>query len=95
MISNLVICGLVLLALALICEAAPPMQLSGSNGQSILNQIAVQNNNASTNSSNNTSTNASANATLWNWGSTPVGYTLSKSGMLTPFEDSGEWNPSI
>ena len=89
--SNLVTCGLVLLALALICEAAPPMQLSGSNGQSILNQIAVQNNNTST----NTSTNASANAILWNWGRTPVGYTLGKSGMLTPFEDSGEWTPSI
>jgi hypothetical protein len=56
-----------------------------------LNQIAVQNNNTS----DNASTNSSANATLWNWGRTPVGYTLSKSGMLTPFEDSGEWTPSI
>ena len=80
---NLVICGLVILALALNCEATVPVQLNGSNGQAILSQIAVpvQTNNTSTNSN------------LWNWGSTPIGYTLTESEILTP--DDGNWTPSI
>jgi hypothetical protein len=60
--KSLVICGLILLALAFICEASEPVQLSGGNGQAILNQIAntVQSNNTSS----NTSTNASENVGL-------------------------------
>ena len=81
---NLIICSLSLLALALICEATAPVQLNGSNGQAILSQIAipVQTDNISRNSS------------LWNWGSVPFGYTLNKSGILTPVE-YGNWTPSI
>ena len=81
---NLIICSLILLALALICEATAPVQLNGSNGQAILSQIAipVQTDNTSRNSS------------LWNWGSVPFGYTLNKSGILTPVE-YGNWTPSI
>ena len=80
---NLVVYGLILLALSLNCEATTPVQLSGSNGQAILSQIAVpvQTNNTSTNSN------------LWNWGSTPIGYTLTESEILTP--DDGNWTPSI
>ena len=81
---NLAICGLILLALAVICEATVPVQLNGSNGQAILNQIAipVQTNNTSENSS------------LWSWGRIPMGYSLNKSGILTPI-DNGNWTPSI
>ena len=81
---NLAICGLILLAFALICEATAPVQLNGSKGQAILSQIAipVQTNNTSRNSS------------LWNWGSIPAGYWLNKSGILTPI-DNGNWTPSI
>ena len=60
------------LAFALICEAAPPMQLNGSGGQAILSQIA------GSVPSINISTNASENADLWNWGDIPLGYTLSE-----------------
>jgi hypothetical protein len=88
---NLLICSLILLALALICEASEPLQLNGSKGQAILNQITVQSNDTST---NNTSTNILANADLWNWGGIPAGYVLNKSGTLTPL-NSGNWTPSI
>jgi hypothetical protein len=87
---NFVVCILILLALALNCEATAPVQLSGTNGTAISSQIAgpVQTNNISTNSS------------LWNWGSTPIGYTLNKSGTLTSIQDIlssnyGLWTPSI
>ena len=84
---NLVVYGLILLALSLNCEATTPVQLSGSNGQAILSQIAVP---VQTN-------NTSANTNLWNWGSIPSGYTVNKSGILTPFEyvNNGIWTPSI
>jgi hypothetical protein len=94
---NLVICTLILLALTLNCGATAPVQLSGSNGQAILSQIAVpvQINNTTANSgqTNNTSTNTG----LWNWGSAPIGYALNKSGILIPFqyENNGVWTPSI
>ena len=47
---NLVMCGLILLALALNSGATAPVQLSGSSGLAILNQIAgsAQANNTST-----------------------------------------------
>ena len=87
---NLVVCALILLALALNCEATAPVQLSGTSGKAILSQIAgsVQSNNTSTNSG------------LWNWGNTPIGYALNKSGILTPIRDIlssnyGLWTPSI
>jgi hypothetical protein len=87
---KLVVCALILLALALSCEATAPIQLSGTNGKAILSQTAgsVQTNNTSTNSS------------LWNWGNTPIGYTLNKSGILTPIQDIlssnyGLWTTSI
>ena len=81
---NLAICGLILLALAVICEATAPVQLNGSNGQAILNQIAIP---VQTN-------NTSANSSLWNWGRIPMGYSLNKSGILTPI-DNGNWTPGI
>jgi hypothetical protein len=84
---NLIICTIIILALSLNCGATAPIQLSGSNGQAVLSQIAVpvQTNNSSTNTN------------LWNWGSIPAGYTLNKSGLLTPFDytNEGEWTPSI
>ena len=84
---NLVVFFIILLTLALNSEATAPVQLSGSNGQAILSQIAVPV------KTNNTSTSTN----LWNWGSIPSGYTVNKSGILTPFEyvNNGVWAPSI
>ena len=84
---NLILCGSILLALVLNCEATAPVQLTGSNGQAILSQIAVP---VQTN-------NTSKSTNLWNWGSIPSGYTVNKSGILTPFEyvNNGVWAPSI
>jgi hypothetical protein len=85
-----VICALILLALALNCDAATPVQLSGSNGLAILNQIA-----------NSVQTfNTSINSGLWNWGNIPIGYALNESGILNPVQtvsssDYGGWTPSI
>lgn len=88
---NLVICGLFLLVLVLNSSATTPIQLTGSNGQAILSQVArpIQNANNSTNNS------------LWNWGGIPVGYGLNKSGALTPLYGSvlsnsyENWAPTI
>ena len=87
---NLVMCGLILLALALNSGATAPVQLSGSSGLAILNQIAGS---AQTN-------NTSKNTGLWNWGSIPIGYALNKSGIMTPIQDLlssnyGVWTPNI
>jgi hypothetical protein len=84
---NLVICGLILLALSFNCDAIAPVQLSGSDGLAVLSQIAVptQTNNSSTSTS------------LWDWGTIPSGYTVNGSGILTSFEyvNNGVWTPSI
>lgn len=72
--KELTIFWLVLLLLALNCEAAGPVQLSGIGGQTILAQIA------STNISNQV-TKASA-SDLWSWGDIPLNSELNKSGML-------------
>ena len=94
---NLVVCVIILLVLAINSQATAPVQLSGSNGQAILSQIAVplQTNNTSANSSQTNNTSTKTN--LWNWGSTPIGYMLNRSGLLTPFDYSNEgvWTPSI
>lgn len=94
---NLVISGLILLALALICQATAPVQLSGSDGRAILSQIAVpvQANNTSANSSQTNS--VSTNTSLWNWGGTPLWHSLNNSRMLTSFQytNNGDWTPSI
>ena len=79
---NLVICSLILLALALICEATAPVQLNGSYGQAILGQIAgpAHTNNTSANSGQ--TNNISTNTNLGNWGGAPIGYELNKSGIF-------------
>ena len=87
----LVICSLILLALALNCEAATPVLLTGSSGQAILSQLEGSAHTA----------NALTNTSLWNWGSIPVGYALNKSGILNPLDetvlsnDYNVWTPSI
>ena len=86
---NLVSFGLVLLLLALNCEATTSVQLSGIGGQTILAQIA------STNISNQV-TKASA-SDLWSWGDIPLNSELNKSGMLhelplTPDDTSADDN---
>jgi hypothetical protein len=81
---------LILLVLALNCEATEPVQLSGANGQSTLMKITgtVQ------------FVNASANTGLWNWGGIPMGYTLNQTGQLIPVQqvldnDYGGWVPGV
>jgi hypothetical protein len=83
---NLVVYGSILLALSLNCSATAPVQLSGSDGQAILSQIA-----------GSVQTNETSGTNLWNWGIIPSGYTVNKSGILTPFEyvNNSVWTPSI
>jgi hypothetical protein len=88
---NIVICGLILFALALNCEATAPIQLTGSNGQAILSQLEGSAHTA----------NAATNTSLWNWGTIPIGYGLNKSGILNPLDGTvlsnsyNVWTPSI
>jgi len=83
---NLVICSLILLALALNSNAIAPVQLGGSNGQAILSQV----------SSSGQILNLSTNAGLWNWGNIPSGYALNQSGILNPIETAlYDWTPGI
>jgi hypothetical protein len=86
----LVIFGLILLVLALNCEATEPVQLSGAGGQSTLMKIA----------GTAQFVNASANTGLWNWGGIPMGYALNQTGQLTPNQqvldnDYGGWVPGV
>ncbi len=85
-----VICGIILLALALNYGAIAQVDLSGANGQAILNRIATS----------APITNISTNASLWSWGNIPMGYTLNQTGQLVPTQnvlhnDFGGWVPSI
>ena len=96
--KNLVICGLVLLLLALNCMAVSPVQLTGSSGRAVLNNIGVNNSSQAVealagNTSNLTGINSLEN--LWNWGNIPEGYSLDKSGNLVENSTDTEWEPSI
>jgi hypothetical protein len=83
---NLVLCGLILLTLAFNCEAIAPVQLGGSNGEAILNQV----------SSSGQILNLSTNTGLLNWGNISSGYALNQSGILNPLETAlYDWTPGI
>ena len=87
---NLVLSGLVLFELALNYGAFGQVDLSGTHGQTILNEIAGSAQTA----------NLSTNASLWNWGDNPMGYTINQSGQLIPIQnvllnDFGGWVPSV
>ncbi len=81
--------GIILLASIMIC-AAMPMQLSGENGKSILenivnitlNQTLNQTLNHTLNQTN--TSNASEQESLWSWGKVPVGHTINASGEIEP-----------
>ena len=87
---NLVASGLVLFVLALNYGAFAQVDLSGTQGQTILNEMTGSAQTA----------NISTNTSLWNWGDNPMGYTLNQSGQLMPTQDVlvndfGGWVPSI
>ncbi|MGD0952301.1 MAG: hypothetical protein ABR985_07890 [Methanotrichaceae archaeon] len=71
---KLIIFWLVLLSLALNCEATAPVQLSGTGGQTILAQVA------STNITNQVT--KSSDGELWNWGDLPLNKVLDKTGKI-------------
>lgn len=77
----LILFGLVLLIVALNCEATTPLLLTGSSGNAILTQIA---------SDNITNDVTKANASdLWSWGQVPMNYELDQSGKLS---DISAWD---
>jgi len=76
---NLIVFGLILLLLALNCEALAPVQLTGTNGKDILTKIA---------SSKITTQPTNASSTdLWNWGSIPLGNILSNGKLVSTGDD--------
>ncbi|MDD1750539.1 MAG: hypothetical protein LUO89_11775 [Methanothrix sp.] len=109
--KNLVIYVLVLFLLALNCMALSPVQLTGSSGKAILNNLGANSPNQITgatfagNATNNVTNNTTSNATnlkginslqdLWGWGEIPEGYSRDKSGKLVRNSTQTEWRPSI
>ena len=96
--KNLVICGLVLLLLALNCMAVSPVQLTGSSGKAVLDSLGVNYSSQATealaaNTSNLTGINSLEN--LWNWGNIPEGYSINKFGKLIENNTEAEWRQSI
>jgi hypothetical protein len=92
--KNLVVCGLILLALAQSCGATEPVQLSGASGQAVLLQIA----------STVQFVDVSGNSGLWNLGGTPISYTQNQSTQTNSLQipsqqvlaiDYGGWIPII
>jgi hypothetical protein len=76
---NLIVFGLILLLLALNCEALAPVQLTGTDGKDILTKIA---------SSKITTQPTNASSTdLWNWGSIPLGNILSNGKLVSTGDD--------
>ena len=76
---NLVVFGLVILLLALTCEAMVPVQLTGTSGKDILKQIAST-------KITTQPTNASS-AGLWSWGSVPYGNIISNGKLVSTGDD--------
>ena len=93
------LCGLVLLVLALNSMGREPIYLGEGNGRAILESIANNTSNQSSNLSNITPI-QTGNATrkeggLWSWGTVPAGYRMEESGKLTWLPNTEEWHPSI
>ena len=83
---NLVVSGLVLFVLALNYGAFAQVDLSGTHGQTILNEMTGSAQTA----------NLSTNTSLWNWGNNPMGYTLNQMPTQNVLvNDFGGWVPSI
>ena len=83
---NLVASGLVLFVLALNYGAFAQVDLSGTHGQTILNELTGSAQTA----------NLSTNTSLWNWGNNPMGYTLNQMPTQNVLvNDFGGWVPSI
>lgn len=71
---NLTLLILIVLLLALNCEAVAPVQLGGDSGKVILTQVA------SANVINQTT--KASQGDLWSWGKIPMNYALGESGKL-------------
>jgi hypothetical protein len=83
---NLVVSGLVLFVLALNYGAFAQVDLSGTHGQTILNELTGSAQTA----------NLSTNTSLWNWGNNPMDYTLNQMPTQNVLvNDFGGWVPSI
>lgn len=99
---NFIISVLILVAIALNCQALNPISISQESGMAILASLnanssdtsALQNN--STQNQTNQTGNFSKDAAggLWSWGKIPIGYELSENGSLIKLADQ-EWSPSI
>ena len=76
---NLIVFGLILLLLALNCEAMAPVQHTGTGGKDILTQI--------TSTKITTQPNNASSADLWSWGSVPYGNIISNGKLVSTGDD--------
>ena len=99
---NFIISVLVLMAIAINCQALNPVNISQESGMSILASISANSSNTSTlqNNSMQNQTDLTRDLSkeaaggLWSWGKIPIGYEIDKNGSLVKMADQ-QWNPSI
>ena len=99
---NFIISVLILMAIAISCQALNPVNISQESGMSILASISANSSNTSVlqNNSTQTQTDLTGNpgnkvaGGLWSWGKIPIGYGVNGNGSLIKLSDQ-EWSPSI
>jgi hypothetical protein len=89
------LCGLVLLVLALNSMGREPIYLGEGNGRAILESIANNTSNLSNVTPIQTGNATRKEGGLWSWGTTPAGYRMGESGELALLPNTEEWYPSI
>jgi hypothetical protein len=101
---NFIISVLILLAIAMNCQALNTVNISQESGMSILanfsdsasNQSALQNISLQnqTDQTNQSRDLGKDSEDLWSWGKIPIGYEVNKNGSLVKMADQ-DWKPSI
>lgn len=76
---KLIVLSLILLLLALNCEAMAPVQLTGAGGKEVLTKIAS--------TKITTQPTSASSSDLWSWGSIPLGNILSNGKLVSTGDD--------
>lgn len=99
---NFIISVLILIAIALNCQALNTVDISQESGMAILANLNAKSSDMSAlqNNSTQNQTNQTGNFSkdvaggLWSWGKIPIGYEMNKNGSLIKLADQ-QWAPSI
>jgi hypothetical protein len=100
--KNFIISVLILVAIALNCQALNPVNISQESGMAILanlngyssEPLAMQNNSTQNQTDQTGNFSKDAAGSLWSWGKIPIGYEVNKNESLIKLADQ-EWRPNI